>query len=200
MQKRLALFAVIISLGPLAPAQAETESATLFWRSCMLTDSYKKLAEKANESSASDQQCRAERDGLRAQRDTTAEDLKRARSDLEAVRAELATARQQVESSNTQLKKALGFHAMSFGYFKSSRASECAVTTQNFLRNMSEFTDVQKQTWGATAQSSTCGATVWCSGAADKDGDLYLLWAVSCTDGRAASIRSQMGELPKQLR
>jgi hypothetical protein len=200
MHRFLLALLLFSSLCPMASAQTEAERATIAWRACRLLDEYKTLAQKAAESAASANQCQNVRDQLRLQHDRTLEELRQAKSDLESARLEISTARQEAEVAKANLAGALRWRSVSAAYIRRTRASECPATARSFLYSLPDFTEAKEYEWGATASSPTCGATVWCTGPADKDGDPYMFWAVTCADGRADSIRDQIKTLPGRLR
>jgi hypothetical protein len=128
------------------------------------------------------------------------EELRKANSDLESARLEISTARREAEVATRNLAGALQYQSVYARYIKRARVSECPATARSFLNSLPGFTEAKEYGWGANASSRTCGATVWCTGPSDKDGDPYMFWAVTCADGRADSIRDQMKTLPDRLR
>jgi hypothetical protein len=215
MYKRFLSLPALMFYATLSVAQPGT---TLFWQSCMLTESYKSMVDTMTASSKSAAQCRTERDTaqlslvrIKAELDSTAAALARAKAELESNAIDLGKGKSELESVKQEiaaavalgernLRNALRGPAMTYRYIKSARAAECPAVLEATFRASSVLTSVSATNASVSGTSATCGAKAWCSPATDKDGDRYIIFSAVCVEGSGSALLDELSKAADHLR
>lgn len=197
----LLMLALTSSVG----AQVSPQNNTPFWRTtCSRTDAAKELFDALADATKKAEACRVEHSQSRTQNIDLTEELKKARLDLESAREETKVARAEAiaarERGEELLRRALSQNRMGVAYFKHTNIGACPAAVQKHFRDSSSFSVTRNNSSGARAQSSTCGASAWCSGITDKDGASILIVHVACTDGRENELLDEIRKVAAELR